>query len=207
MKIRHIILTILASVWFSGFATDLSNEMQNFLNGCVAMRQAVENNDFTRLTDAKLHLSKVKTREYVQGVDFFLTDNSNTESLGLPQLLFTPEYASTLSREKKIVLRDISDVHLMRGIEGLNIWHASIMPGKEVALKGCGINYCELMLFALKDSGLKLRVYSLNNEEQPVEEVADGAWVSTWTMPKMGDFQFVITNEGDKPQTFVIALN
>lgn len=198
---------LMAANGFAVLAINLSEEMQNFLNGCVAMRQAVEENDFTKLTDAKILLSKIELGEFIKGEDFFPIDEKTVDAIGDPQIIFTPEYASKLSREGKIVLKDLMDVHLMRGINELSLWHASIMPGSEIALKGSGVDDCEMLLFGLTGSGLKLRVLDGNMKEQQVEEIAGDAWLAKWFMPDEGEFQFLISNESDNPQTFVIAIN
>lgn len=186
----------------------MNPNMEDFLKGCSAMREAIEKSDFPKLTEAKLALSKVELGEFVLSEDFYPSDQTSTDILSYPQVIFTPEFAVKLAQEGVITLRDITDAHLMRGTNEINLWHASILPGNSATFTSKGADDCEMLLFAMSGSGLDLKITDHNAAEVPVEQVTPDSWFAKWAMPEeAADYQFTITNTSDSPQTFVIAVN
>lgn len=208
-KLSLLIIIVLASVGRLSGQT-VTGAMKNYLDGCVAMREAIENNDVPALTDAKLLLSKVELSCYSED-DFTPVDASSKTCIGAPKILFTPGFANELVKKGIISIKeDIGDAHLMREVPGeLQLWHASIKPKSEASFVSMGVDYCQMLLFSLSGSQLKLKVEDQNGvakSENPLND--SSAWLSTWTKPsRPSEFKFTIVNEGDAPASFVIAIN
>lgn len=208
MKKTVILLICLAAFLSGASAAEISEGMGAFLNGCIAMRDAIENQDFPKLTDAKMKLSQVEVSEYLEGENFFPADDESKKAVTLPKVIFTPEFAVKLSKEGVIKLEDVADAHLMRGLNEIKVWHASLQPGRSATFTADAFDECEMLLFAMNGSGMKLKVTDNNDAEAPTEQVAPDAWLARWTMPDdAAEFKFTITNDSDAPQTFVIAIN
>lgn len=191
-------------------AQTVTGPMKQFLDGCVAMREAIENNDVPALTDAKLLLSRVKLSNF-SDEDFTPVDAASKANIGAPKIMYTPEFANELVKKGIISIKeDAYDAHLMRETScELQLWHASIKPQSEASFTSVGVDDCQMLLFSLSDSKLKLIVEDQNGVARCWNPLNDNAaWLATWTMPAHpSEFKFTVINEGETPASFVIAIN
>ena len=89
----------------------VTGPMKKYLDGCVALREAIENNDVPALTDAKLLLSKVELSEYSKD-DFWPADAASESNIGAPKFMFTPQFANELIKKGIITIKeDVRDAH------------------------------------------------------------------------------------------------
>lgn len=210
--LTRLSLLIVIVVAFAGqvCAQSVTGAMKKYLDGCVAMREAIENNDVPALTDAKLLLSKVELSCYSED-DFTPVDADSKANIGAPKILFTPGFANELVKKGIISIKeDVGDAHLMREVPGeLQLWHASIKPRSEASFTSMGVDDCQMLLFSLSDSKLKLIVEDQNGVARCWNPLNDNAaWLATWTMPAHpSEFKFTVINEGDTLASFVIAIN
>lgn len=189
-------------------AQEMSEAMKLYLSGCVAFRDAVEHNDFPALTDAKLALSELELEKFLE-CDYTIADDDSRAALSSPKIIFTPEFAAEMIRKGIISIEeDAEDVYTMRGNPELHVLHASIAPRSRASFSSMGMDDCEMLLFAMSDSSMQLSVESAGVPAQ-VSPLAEGAaWFATWNMPsELAEYTFTVINNGDKPATFVIALN
>lgn len=205
-----LLIVIVASGAAQMCAQTVTGAMKQYLDGCVAMREAIENNDVPSLTDAKLLLSKTRLSNLSED-DFTAVDAASKSNIGAPKILYTSEFANALVKKGIISIKeDARDAHLMRETSGdLQVWHASIKPKSEASFVSMGVDECQMLLFSLSDSKLKLKVEDQNGVAKSWNPLNDSsAWVSTWTMPSdPSEFKFTIINDGDSEASFVIAIN
>lgn len=210
--LTRLSLLIVIVVAFAGqvCAQTVTGAMKKYLDGCVALREAIENNDVPALTDAKLLLSKVELSEYSKD-DFWPADAASESNIGAPKFMFTPQFANELIKKGIITIKeDVRDAHLMRETSGdLMLWHASIKPKSSASFMSMGVDDCRMLLFSLSDAKLRLKVETPAGEAECWNPLNDGsAWLASWAMPSdPSEFKFTIVNEGETPASFVIAIN
>ncbi|MDE5673797.1 MAG: hypothetical protein K2I44_00430 [Muribaculaceae bacterium] len=207
---KRIITTFLVTSGLIGAnAEDMTTTMQSFLQGCNAMREAIENNRLASLTDAKIALSSIRLSEF-SDADYAIV-NTKQESMSAPTILFTPEFASELSKKKVIEYGNLGkSAHLMRGDEyDLKLLHGTIAPKDSITFSTEAIEFCEMALFSLSDSNLSFEIKLADGSIVPMILNGDGStYYTNWNLAEdPSSFQFTVYNYSERPQTFVIAIN
>lgn len=209
MKRISLILVLALGMALSVSAQFRCEQMRKFYDAAKDMREAIETKNIGLLKDAEITLMKINMRDFGQEVLDTVGEMSRN-SLGKPKVFYTHEFARTLAETPDFQLKAIENAHIMRKGEGIQLWHASIKPGSEATLSYMALDYCEMLLFAMSDDDLELKVYDNNGNMvkcEPIEE-KNSAWLAQWDMPKVAaEFKFTIVNNGDKESTFVVAIN
>lgn len=207
---KKLILCFFAMITvLTASAQDMSQTMAKYAEGCFLLREAIATKDFRKLIDAKAKFYGIKLAQF-SDEDFSPVDSVSGQVIQYPTIMFTPEFASKLVKERKIILTDIKDCHLMRKGDGaLFLWHASILPHSAATFKSAGNNKCELFLCSTENSDMSLSVFSdYTGAVQGTPIKNNSAWHALWDMPESpAEFTFTIANNGDEKATFVIAVN
>lgn len=188
---------------------EMSQTLTKYAAGCFLLREAIANNDFGKLIDAKIKFDGIKLNQFSEE-DFSPIDTLSQQAIQYPTIMFTSQFATELVKTGIIKLSDIEDCHIMRkGAGELFLWHASIKPHSVATFKSTGNNKCEMFLCSTEDSDMSLSVWSAPTgavNGTPIKN--NSAWYAVWNMPaSAAEFTFTIANNGAKKATFVIAIN
>lgn len=190
-------------------AQDMSPAMAKYADGCFLLREAIAQNNFGKLIDAKVKFYGLKLDQF-SDADFAPIDSASNQALLDPTIIFTPQFASKLVKEGVITISNKEDMHIMRKGDGeLFLWHASIKPHTVATFKTVGCETCELFLCSTAEANLSLSVNAESVGTINGTSIKDNsAWYVNWNMPsEPEEFTFTISNNGEENATFVIAIN
>ncbi len=211
MKSIILFLSFLLVSLYAGAQTPVSAAMEQYISGCEKLLTGFDTKRLSDVAEAKILLSKPRLTTYQ---DFEVVNATDSCKISLPSILFTPDFAREIIKSGVITdPREQSNPYLMRKEDDfdLQIWNASIAPNSSVAFKGVAVDDCEMLLLSEIHSGLTLSVSSDYSASEIKTESLNAEHseysTSVWHMEEQGDFFFTITNNSDRKQTFVIAIN
>lgn len=211
MKSIILFLSFMLASLYAGAQTSVSAAMEQYINGCEKLLTGFDTKRLSDVAEAKILLSKLRLTTYQ---DFEVVNATDSCNISLPSILFTPDFAREIIKSGVITdPHEQSNPYLMRKGDDfdLQIWNASIAPNSSIAFKGVAVDDCEMLLLSEIHSGLKLSISSDYSASEIKTESLNAEHseysTSVWHMKEQGDFFFTITNNSDKKQTFVIAIN
>lgn len=210
MKRIVLIISLLFGILIPIRAEKWSEAMATYLEGCRQMRQAIEKNDISLLTDAKLTFKPLTLSEFSDN-DYWAVEDSDPGVVKAPIIYFTPDFAEELVKKGVITLDNVEFSHLMRKGDDndLNLIHGTIEPNSRITYKSLSRADCEMLLFSMSDSKLELEVTDVEGKKVKCDKLDKGtAWIACWEMPDdPTNYTFTIINKGKKASPFVVAIN
>lgn len=210
MTIKKIILTIalLTGAIASVSAQEMSEGLANYLDACRSLLKGIETKSFEPITDARLGFREVSCGSLDES-SFVVADEKSRESLALPKILFTKDFAEDLIKSGVINVDNYISAHAMREtFPEVNLYHASIKPHSSATFNVEAAEDCETLL--ISPSGSNLRLVCKDHEGKTAESKSlegNSIWYSSFTLPaEISSATYTVINDGDEETTFVIAL-
>ena len=198
-------MCIAAHVEIKAQSNQLSDEMSLFLQSCQLLNQGIVAKDEALVADAAEGFGDLNIVE----LEEYNVDITPTSSLTFPTQQYNSEFCDEL-RKSQFVIIERAPLAVNRTLMDdatINTISRNLSPASEVKLTMKGAGEMELSLTAADPDALQLMVTTGGKEIEVSKDSSTGFYFAKWDIDTdEEDFSVTISNPGDTPVAFAVAV-